>query len=254
MPVRPVATTQIVSLLSHTPDPERAVAAAGRLCYSSSTAAELREQMSDEEVERLIGILVNSGHFSALEHASFTFGIDGISRACSHQLVRHRLASYSQQSQRYVHFDQESGFIVPPNIADDNEAMAVFEAAMKSAKEAYDRLVELGSERGLEKEAIQEDARFVLPNAAETRIVVTMNARELRHFIRIRSCRRAQWEINNLAWHMRYLATAVAPRLFAKSGPDCLYGNCREGKAMFCGEIYKAEEIEAIEKEWSREQ
>jgi thymidylate synthase (FAD) len=253
MPVRPVSQTQNVTLLSHTPEPERAVAAAGRLCYSSSTAAALKEEMTDQEVARLIGILLKSGHLSALEHASFTFGIDGISRACSHQLVRHRLASYSQQSQRYVHFSDESGFITPPKIADDPEALEVFKDAMHQAKEAYDRLVELGEQRGLGKETIQEDARFVLPNAAETRIVVTMNTRELRHFIRIRSCRRAQWEINRLAWHMRYLLMQTAPLLFEQSGPDCLYGKCREGKNMFCGKVYKQDEVAEIEAEWSRE-
>lgn len=240
-----------VVLLSHTPDPERAVAAAGRLCYSSSTAAELKESMSDEEVSRLIRILITSGHLSALEHASFTFGIDGISRACSHQLVRHRLASYSQQSQRYVRFSDEEGFIVPPRIAEDSQSLAVFQKAMHSAMEAYNRLVELGQERGLKKEAIQEDARFVLPNAAETRIVVTMNTRELRHFFKVRCCRRAQWEINTLAWWMRYLVLQAAPLLFQKSGPDCLYGKCQEGK-MYCGKVYTLAEVEEMEKMWSK--
>lgn len=251
MPVRPVTATQKVTLLSYTPEPERAVAAAGRLCYSSSTASELKEHMTDDEVARLVDILVSSGHHSALEHASFTFGIDGISRACSHQLVRHRLASYSQQSQRYVRFDGDGGFIVPPKIAEDPEAAAVFQQAMDSSRQAYERLVKLGTERGLEKETVQEDARFVLPNAAETRIVMTMNARELRHFIRIRSCRRAQWEINALAWRIRYLLMQVAPLLFQKSGPDCLYGKCQEGKRMFCGKVYKQDEVAEIEARWA---
>lgn len=239
-----------VTLLAHTPEPERAVASAGRLCYSAATAAELKQSMPDEEVGRLIRILVNSGHHSTLEHASFTFGIDGISRACSHQLVRHRLASYSQQSQRYVRFSGEEGFIVPPRIAEDGESLAVFNEAMRSALAAYERLVSLGEERGLGRETIQEDARFVLPNAAETRIVVTMNARELRHFFQVRCCRRAQWEINALAWWMRHLALGAAPRLFHKSGPDCLYRRCREGK-MYCGEEYTAAEVGEMEKAWS---
>ena len=237
-----------VTLLYHTPEPERAVAAAGRLCYSSSTAAELKQTMSAEEVEKLVKMLIRSGHTSTLEHASFTFGIDGISRACSHQLVRHRLASYSQQSQRYVRFSEKSGFIVPPKIAEDPEALMVFEEAMELAQNAYDRLVELGMEKGLGKETAQEDARFVLPNAAETRIVVTMNARELRHFFQVRCCRRAQWEINALAWRMRALAIAVAPVLFRRSGPDCLYGKCREGK-LYCGQEYTLEEVAGLE-EW----
>ena len=238
-----------VALLSHTPEPERAVAAAGRLCYSQSTAALLKEQMTADEVERLVKLLVNTGHQSTFEHASFTFGIDGISRACSHQLVRHRLASYSQQSQRYVPFSDEEGFVIPPKIAEDAESLAVFQEAMRSAKEAYDRLVELGRERELEKETIQEDARFVLPNAAETRIVVTMNARELRHFFHVRCCRRAQWEINALAWRMLFLARDVAPLLFRKTGAACLYGKCSEGK-MYCGEDYTKEEVAEMEARW----
>ena len=205
--------------------------------------------MTDEEVARLVGILVSSGHHSTLEHASFTFGVDGISRACSHQLVRHRLASYSQQSQRYVRFSDGEGFIVPPKIAEDSEALAVFNEAMEQAVKAYERLVELGERRGLKKETVQEDARFVLPNAAETRLVVTMNARELRHFFQVRCCRRAQWEINRLAWWMRCLARGAAPLLFAKSGPDCLHGKCHEGK-MYCGKIYKPDEVEAMEQSW----
>jgi thymidylate synthase (FAD) len=243
-----VTATLNVTLLIYTPEPERAVASAGRLCYSSSTAAELKEKMSAAEVERLVNLLVRSGHLSALEHASFTFGIDGISRACSHQLVRHRLASYSQQSQRYVHFSKDSGFIIPPKIAEDAEALGVFEEAMGQALAAYDKLVELGTARGLAKETVQEDARFVLPNAAETRLVVTMNARELRHFFQVRCCRRAQWEINELAWRMRALALATAPLLMKKSGPDCLYGKCHEGK-MYCGNVYTLEEVAEME-EW----
>ena len=204
--------------------------------------------MSDEEVIRLIRLLIQSGHMSALEHASFTFGIDGISRACSHQLVRHRLASYSQQSQRYVRFSDEGGFIIPPKIEEDPRARDIFLKAMKSATDAYNELVELGAGKGLEKEAVQEDARFVLPNAAETRIVVTMNARELRHFFRIRCCRRAQWEINRMAWRMRALLVRIAVHLFWKSGPDCLYRKCQEGK-MYCGEEYTLEEVAEME-EW----
>ena len=244
-----MSATVNVTLLSHTPDPERAVAAAGRLCYSSSSAAELKEKMTAEEIERLVKLLVNSGHLSTFEHASFTFGIDGISRACSHQLVRHRLASYSQQSQRYVPFTTDSGFVIPPKIAEDSQALAVFEDAMKSAKAAYDRLVQIGRGRGLEKETVQEDARFVLPNAAETRIVVTMNARELRHFFQVRCCRRAQWEINRMAWHMLFLVKRTAPLLFRKTGPTCLNGKCMEGK-MYCGEVYTKDEVAEMEREW----
>jgi thymidylate synthase (FAD) len=235
-----------VALLQFTPLPERAVASAGRLCYAPVSAAELTSAMSDEEVARLVRGLVRSGHTSALEHASFTFAIDGISRACSHQLVRHRLASYSQQSQRYVRFGSDGGFVMPPNIAASPEAREVFEEAMENARRSYERLVELGRAEGRKNESVYEDARFVLPNAAETKIVVTMNARELRHFFSLRCCRRAQWEINRLAWTMRSLVAAEAPLLFESTGPGCLTGGCPEGK-MSCGEPYSEEEILALD-------
>ena len=235
-----------VTLLQNTPLPERAVASAGRLCYAPVSAAELKTGMSDEEVGRLVRGLVRSGHMSALEHAGFTFAVDGISRACSHQLVRHRVASYSQQSQRYVHFGAEGGFIMPPTVASSPEARAVFLEAMDDARRSYERLVELGLAEGRKSESVYEDARFVLPNAAETKIVVTMNARELRHFFSLRCCRRAQWEINRLAWTMRHLAAEVAPLLFEGTGPGCVAGGCPEGK-MSCGQPYSDEEVLAMD-------
>ena len=238
-----MATQLRVTLLHHTPDPDRAVAAAGRLCYAPVSAAELEETMSDEDVRRLVRGMVKSGHHSALEHASFTFAIDGVSRACTHQLVRHRVASYNQQSQRYVNFSVADGFVVPPSIAANPEAEGIFLQAMDQARAAYDRLVELGLAEGRGKESVQEDARFVLPNAAETKIVVTMNARELRHFFQVRCCNRAQWEIRALAWQMRGVLKELAPALFHRSGPGCLYGTCPEGK-MTCGDPYKADEVD----------
>jgi thymidylate synthase (FAD) len=231
-----------VTLLQHTPDPDRAVATAGRLCYAPVSAASLAEQMPADEVARMVRILVRSGHHSAIEHASFTFAIDGISRACSHQLVRHRLASYNQQSQRYVHFAAEDAFVIPPRVDEVPEAREIFLAAMDQARAAYDKLVELGLARGFGRESVQEDARFVLPNAAETKIVVTMNARELRHFFSVRCCRRSQWEINGLAWTMRHLACRVSPHLFGDTGPGCVTSECPEGK-MTCGRPYEEAEI-----------
>jgi thymidylate synthase (FAD) len=233
-----------LTLLQHTPDPDRAVAVAGRLCYAPVSAADLKQEMSDEDVAKLVRILVRSGHHSALEHASFTFAVDGVSRACTHQLVRHRMASYNQQSQRYVRFGEADSFIVPPSIATDPQARQVFLTAMEQARVAYDRLVDLGLADGRSKESVQEDARFVLPNAAETKIVVTMNTRELRHFFQVRCCRRAQWEINALAWRMRGVVRALSPNLFQGSGPNCLYGECGEGK-MTCGRPYRPEEVDA---------
>jgi thymidylate synthase (FAD) len=231
-----------VTLLQFTPSPERAVASAGRLCYAPISAAELKNEMAEDDVRRLLRGLVRSGHHSALEHASFTFAVDGISRACSHQLVRHRVASYSQQSQRYVRFDSDGDFVIPPSIAASSEAERVFLGAMENARKAYERLVEIGQSEGRANESVFEDARFVLPNAAETKIVVTMNARELRHFFSLRCCRRAQWEINRLAWAMRRLVLAAAPVLFEGTGPGCMTGGCPEGK-MSCGRPYTEEEV-----------
>lgn len=233
-----------VTLLQNTPDPDRAVAIAGRLCYAPVSAAELKHEMSDEDVAKLVGILVRSGHHSALEHASFTFAVDGVSRACTHQLVRHRLASYNQQSQRYVNFGSADSFVVPPSVGANPEAEAVFLKAMDQARAAYDKLVDIGLGEGRTRESAQEDARFVLPNATETKIVVTMNARELRHFFQVRCCRRSQWEINALAWRMRAILRAISPHLSEGTGPNCLYGVCGEGK-MTCGDPYKTEDVDA---------
>lgn len=231
-----------VTLLQYTPQPERAVASAGRLCYAPVSAADLKHAMEEDEVDRLLRRLLRSGHYSALEHAGFTFAIDGISRVCSHQLVRHRLASYSQQSQRYVRFTEAEEFVMPPRIAECPEAREAFVAAMEAARSSYERLVDIGLAAGSEREAVLEDARFVLPNAAETKIVVTMNARELHHFFSLRCCRRAQWEINRLAWTMRGLVMSVAPRLFENAGPGCVRDGCPEG-AMSCGHKYTEAEI-----------
>jgi thymidylate synthase (FAD) len=145
-----------------------------------------------------------------------------------------------------VRFGTGDDFVVPPNIDAVPEARAVFMEAMEQARDAYDRLVEIGLDQGYSNETVQEDARFVLPNAAETKIVVTMNARELRHFFRVRCCRRAQWEINRLAWAMRHLATVVAPTLFEKTGPGCVIDSCPEGK-MTCGTEYSEVEIQEMD-------
>ena len=225
-----------VSLLYHTPNPERAIATAARLCYSDVSASQLLEEMSDEQVERLISIVTENGHSSTLEHASYTFGVEGISRACSHQLVRHRLASYNQQSQRYVKWedDQEMNFVEPESISESIARAGYFHSALNECRRAYAKLLELG--------VPAEDARFILPNAAATNIVITMNARELQHFFSVRCCNRAQWEIRDLAWKMLELVKPTAPHVFKLSGPSCLRRACPEGK-MSCGNPYKLKEI-----------
>lgn len=218
-----------VRLLYHTEDPERAVAVAARLCYAPVGASELMEHMSEDAQHKVLKTIMSSGHLSALEHASYTFAIDGVSRALTHQLVRHRLASYNQQSQRYVAYADEPCFIVPPAIAADDEAMRLFETATAGAFEAYRALIESG--------VPAEDARYVLPNAMETKIVVTMNIRELLHFFELRCCKRAQWEIRELALQMLELALPTAPYIFMDAGASCRRGPCREG-ALTCGEPY----------------
>jgi thymidylate synthase (FAD) len=216
-----------VTLLQHTPEPERTVALAARLCYSSASIGELNKKFSNADITDFLAKIMSLGHQSVLEHASFTFGIEGISRACSHQLVRHRLASYSQQSQRYVTFTGDDfPLIVPESIASSGQRMKIFSKAVKAAAKAYRELADDG--------VPAEDARFVLPNAAETKIIVTMNARELLHFFELRCCERAQWEIRAMAIEMLRIVKPAAPVIFSSAGPGCLVGPCPEG-TMTCG-------------------
>lgn len=238
-----------VTLLAHTPDPERTVAFAAKLCYSSSGIEDLRDGLTDEKIASFVKMLADMGHESPIEHVSFTFGIEGVSRAFTHQLVRHRLASYSQKSQRYV-TEGQFEYVIPPEIAKDTAALKLFKETMEADQKAYDKIADLLKEkhkkeflkaghdektacRMAEKKAI-EDARFVLPNACETKIVVTMNARALMNFFHHRCCSRAQWEIKEVADMMLKEVCAVAPNLFKKAGPSCVAGACPEGK-MTCG-------------------
>ena len=186
--------------------------------------------MSDEAVRKVLKTIITSGHTSALEHASYSFAIDGVSRALTHQLVRHRLASYNQQSQRYVSYTDEPAFIVPPDVAADPEVASAFLDSCAASFIAYRRLLDSGVRA--------EDARYLLPNAMETKIVVTMNIRELLHFFELRCCKRAQWEIRELALSMLQLAEPTAPYIFMDAGASCRRGPCREGK-MTCGEPYE---------------
>lgn len=228
-----------VILLRHTPNPEETVAMAAKLCYSPADIESLKEKIETKDQNAFVEKLMKMGHMSPIEHASFTFAVEGISRACSHQLVRHRLASYSQQSQRYVseaRSEDTFDYIIPPAIAEDRKAKEAFEKFMSGAQKAYDFLVHRLNEKGIKGEAANQDARFVLPNAAETKIIVTMNARELLHFFRQRCCLRAQWEIRQMAEEMLILAKKAAPVIFSRSGPGCIGGPCPEGEYT-CGQI-----------------
>ncbi len=233
-----------VILLNHTQFPDDLIAHAAKLCYSPSSVEELKDKIEKSDNRKFIEKLLNMGHMSPLEHVSFNFGVEGISRVCSHQLVRHRVASYSQQSQRYVgeHSEKLGGektfeFIVPPAIVNAGKK-EWFEDKMSDIQKWYDELIEALGDSG---EKSNEDARFILPNAAETKIIVTMNARELLHFFSVRCCNRAQWEIRELATEMLRLAREIIPGIFSKSGPNCVGGPCTEGKMTF-GKIYEFRE------------
>ena len=217
-----------VTLITHTPEPEKVIASAARLCYSSSDIESLMDGLTSDKVESFIKKLTDLGHQSPLEHCTFTFGIEGVSRALSHQLVRHRIASYSQKSQRYVKEGQFE-YIVPPTITENQADINVYESFMRHCQEAYDYFIRNGIP--------SEDARFVLPNACTTSIIVTMNARSLLNFFKLRDCKRAQWEIRELANKMLDICKEKAPIIFKNAGASCRSGKCSEGE-MSCGEPY----------------
>lgn len=225
-----------VQLLSYTPQPEHQVALAAKLCYSKDDLDTLSQGIAQKDQAKYLERLVEMGHMSPIEHVSFTFGVEGVSRSLLAQLTRHRLASFSVQSQRYVRAGGEDGFqyVLPPAIAALGEqAIADFEAQMQQMQAWYDDWNRRLGESG---ESSNEDARFVLPNAAATRLILTMNARELQHFLRLRCCNRAQWEIRAMSWEMLRQLVMVAPHLFATAGPGCVGGPCPE-KGMTCGKL-----------------
>ncbi|WP_010239420.1 FAD-dependent thymidylate synthase [Clostridium arbusti] len=260
-----------VKLIEYTPNPEKVVAASAKLCYSSSSVDDIMKNLNEDNINKFINMLMSYGHHSPIEHVSFTFAIEGVSRSLTHQLVRHRLASYSQQSQRYVRLKQFQ-YIIPPAIEKNQKAREIFQNCMIKDQEAYDELVkELKSSafdtfkkeyfmenkltvgdiidekhilnllNKAEKKAI-EDARYVFPNACETKIIVTMNARELMHFFSERCCNRAQWEIRAMSNRMLNEVKKVSPILFKYSGPDCVRGICPEG-SMTCGKTLEVRKL-----------
>jgi thymidylate synthase (FAD) len=212
-----------VRLLRHTSDAELLCGTAALTSTKSGSPSDILEKMDLEKAKRIIKRVTGYGHASVIEHASFTFSIEGVSRAMTHQLVRHRIASYTQQSQRYVTYDSVKKYVTPPSIMDNAEAKRIFDEALVKISEAYKKLLNL--------KIPKEDSRFILPNAAKTNIIVTMNARELQHFFNLRCCARAQWEIRETATEMLRQAKKIAPILFEKAGPSCVkLGFCPEGK------------------------
>lgn len=256
-----------VSLIAHTHEPEKIVSAAAKLCYSSTKVDELMNNLTESKIVDFITRLSDIGHESPFEHVSFTFAIEGISRACLAQLTRHRIASYSVQSQRYINFNDYT-IITPPEIRDRPELKKIYDASIKSSIEAYHTLTEKlvkeyisnpeyikkhpkDLETFVTKKAL-EDARFVLPNAFGCSLIVTMNARSLMNFFSLRCCNRAQWEIRQVAEEMLTNCAFIAPNLFKNSGPSCVRGRCKEG-AMSCKNanevISKIDEIKKFAKE-----
>ena len=212
-----------VKLLRHTADAEILCGTAASTTTKSGSPSEMLKKIDREAAKRLIKRVTGYGHASVIEHASFTFSIEEVSRAMTHQLVRHRIASYTQQSQRYITYDTLEKYVSPQSIADSSEAKRIFDETLEKISETYQKLLKMNIPK--------EDARFILPNASKTNIIVTMNARELRHFFNLRCCARAQWEIREVAVEMLRQAKKAAPALFEDCGPTCVeLGWCTEGK------------------------
>jgi thymidylate synthase (FAD) len=216
-----------VRLINYTKDPEKIVAQSARLCYSALSVDNLEEELTNESIIRLIKKIMKLGHYSVLEHATFTFAIEGISRVTSHQLVRHRLASFSQQSQRYVKINKEGfPYIVPKSIAQDKELAKIFINTIKELDGIYQLLLAHNIEA--------EDARYILPQAVTTKMIISANARELLHIFKLRCCNRAQWEIREVSIKMLQEVKDIAPTIFENAGPPCILGPCPEGE-LSCG-------------------
>lgn len=272
-------TTLKVKLISHTMNPELVIATAGKLCYSPSNIDDLMEKQTEEGIEKFVNMITSIGHGSVLEHTSFTFGIEGVSRSLTHQLVRHRIASYSQQSQRYVK-EVQFEYVIPQDIKNNPILIESYKNHMEDTQRLYDEIVDKlmydyiynedkygkfvdiqlkkcnidknefeywkkenkDSDKfvevlresynklcsTLEKKAI-ENARYIFPNACETKIICTMNLRSLINFCHHRCCRRAQEEIFNLAWTMLKEVEKVSPLLAKSLGASCQFGPCQEG-------------------------
>ena len=216
----------MVKLLAHTPNADKICASAGNSCYSERPSHELVED--GEDPGRVLSKIVGMGHHSVVEHAVFTFSVEGVSRALTHQLVRHRVASFSQQSQRYVSLNEPT-YVVPETIKADPDSLRAYEGIMERIWEAY---------RELSKKVPAEDARYVLPNGCTTNITITMNARELLHFFSLRCCNRAQQEIRAMADLMLAICKGISPVIFRDAGPPCIRGPCTEGK-LTCGKPRK---------------
>lgn len=232
-----------VKLITHTQNPEKLIASAAKLCYSKSDIETLMDNLSEETSKEFLDKLPQA-HTSPFEHATFTFGIEGVSRAFLTQITRHRISSMSVQSQRYVNLKDSFEYIIPPKIQRDEECLSLYNDIISAEKITYDALtiklrnnyIKTGMTKNkAEKKAI-EDARYVLPNACETKMIVTMNIRSLYNFFALRCCQNAQWEIRNVANEMLKLCYEVSPTLFKNAGAPCVRGKCPEGSKS-CGRV-----------------
>jgi len=225
-----------VRLIRHTPEPEKLVAIAARLCYSPVGVEDLDEKLDLGSAQKLVRFVIKSGHLSTIEHVCFTFAVEGISRVLSHQLVRHRMASFNQQSQRYVKFKENYEYIVPDSIKQNEKINEKYNNFISDIHKFYEEMLESGIEA--------EDARYILPNSSETKMIITMNARELLHFFTLRCCNRAQAEIRDLSTLMLKKVKKAAPSIFENAGPNCLRISCPEGKYS-CGNPPSASTFDA---------
>lgn len=200
-----------VKLIGFTPNPEKLPAMAAKLTHSKTKPEDL-DKSSDKELNSILKFVMKLGHTSIVEHTSFTFAISNVSRSLTHQLVRHRIASYAQQSQRYVNL-KEPNYVVPPKIEKNKTMRKAYNKTMQNIWEQYNHLLDMGIPA--------EDARYVLPNATCSNIIVTMNARSLLNFFELRCCLHAQWEIRTLANKMLQEVKKVAPTIFKNAGPTC---------------------------------
>ena len=224
-----------VSLLAHTENSEKLTAFAARVCYSGAKdLASLYNSLTDANVDAFLEKMKNMpSHGTIWEHCTFTFAIEGVSRSLTHQLVRHRIASYDQQSQRYVDSSQFE-YVIPPSIEHNIDMLSVFEETMQSLQKVYDIMIENGIPK--------EDARFILPNATCSRLICTMNIRSLMHFFALRTCNRSQWEIRELANKMFDLCHEIAPKIFNCRRYCDKLGYCPEGN-MSCGKAPTLKEV-----------
>ena len=238
-----------VKLLTHTPEPERITVAAALLCYQKGTPQEAYEKAGSEKLKnRLFNELVKQGHGSVLEHANFTFGISGMSRSCSHQLVRHRMGAFNQQSQRYVHVGDYEYFVVPPSLDEEK-----FKDITKQIVDYYNSEVQNLKGKGKTAEQSQEDARFIIPNAGKTNVIWTTNLRNLIHVAHYRLCNRSQWEIRKLLGLVKKEMQSKFPVIAQYLTPKCdFYLYCDEGQRT-CGRIPVKEKIASLIEKYTSE-